>query len=179
MIKYFKSLSYGVSAFVLVFNINDTRLDAYTQNMLHLFERLLSRNFWYHVIIVFTHVDEDQRDMLEDNIDVLENPTDGFSAEIARVYGLNFVPPIVFLTSKNVKYSKYAHNCLQRLYDEILRREMTAGGKFSCGWFKRIIDVPTEEGRSGFIYESVRSAVRSLTGRSTTSNGGGSWCPIM
>jgi hypothetical protein len=50
------------------------RLDAYTQNMLILFEQLLGREFWKYVILVFTHVDENIRDLLEDNIDVLEDP---------------------------------------------------------------------------------------------------------
>lgn len=42
--------------------------------MLSLFEQLLGREFWKYVILVFTHVDENIRDLLEDNIDVLEDP---------------------------------------------------------------------------------------------------------
>lgn len=71
MTRYFKSLENGVSAFFLVFNINDIRLDAYTQNMLILFHQLLGKDFWNFVVIVFTHVDEDFRDDLEDNIDAV------------------------------------------------------------------------------------------------------------
>lgn len=91
MTRYFKSLENGVSAFFLVFNINDIRyfntfirpffsiaqyshtirLDAYTQNMLILFHQLLGKDFWNFVVIVFTHVDEDFRDDLEDNMDAV------------------------------------------------------------------------------------------------------------
>lgn len=42
--------------------------------MLSLFEQLLGREFWKYVILVFTHVDEHNRDLLEDNIDVLADP---------------------------------------------------------------------------------------------------------
>lgn len=42
--------------------------------MLVLFHQLLGKDFWNFVIIVFTHVDEELRDELEDNIDaVIEN----------------------------------------------------------------------------------------------------------
>lgn len=47
------------------------RLDAYTQNMLILFHQLLGKDFWNFVVIVFTHVDEDFRDDLEDNMDAV------------------------------------------------------------------------------------------------------------
>jgi hypothetical protein len=46
--------------------------------MLILFEQLLGREFWKYVILVFTHVDENIRDLLEDNIDVLEDPNGKF-----------------------------------------------------------------------------------------------------
>lgn len=46
-------------------------MDAYTQNMLILFHQLLGKDFWNFVIIVFTHVDEDFRDDLEDNMDAV------------------------------------------------------------------------------------------------------------
>lgn len=46
-------------------------LDAYTQNMLILFHQLLGKDFWNFVIIVFTHVDEELVDELEDNIDAV------------------------------------------------------------------------------------------------------------
>jgi GTP1/Obg family GTP-binding protein len=71
MTRYFKSLVYGVSSFFLVFNINDIRLDAYTQNMLILFHQLLGKEFWNFVVIVFTHVDEELRDDLEENMEAV------------------------------------------------------------------------------------------------------------
>lgn len=46
-------------------------MDAYTQNMLILFHQLLGKDFWNFVIIVFTNVDEDLKDELEDNIDAV------------------------------------------------------------------------------------------------------------
>jgi hypothetical protein len=39
--------------------------------MLILFHQLLGKDFWNFVIIVFTHVDEDFRDDLEDNMDAV------------------------------------------------------------------------------------------------------------
>ncbi|RUS20856.1 P-loop containing nucleoside triphosphate hydrolase protein [Endogone sp. FLAS-F59071] len=185
MVKYFKSLSYGVSAFILVFNIDDTRyvlergsgrnmLDAYTQNMLHLFERLLGRDFWRYVIIVFTHVDEDNRDLLGENIDALSDPQGGFVAEIQRVFDLDPVSirlPIIFLTTKNVKYSTYAHQNLKDLYDAIqVCEEQTRGKKFSCRWFQQILATPNEEQKTGFIVSSLRDAVSAI--RNVVSGGG-------
>ena len=41
------------------------------QNMLILFHQLLGKDFWNFVVIVFTHVDEDFRDDLEDNMDAV------------------------------------------------------------------------------------------------------------
>ncbi|KAG0745863.1 hypothetical protein G6F62_007723 [Rhizopus arrhizus] len=104
MTKYFKSLQYGVSAFFLVFNINDIRLDAYTQNMLILFHQLLGKEFWNFVIIVFTHVDEEFRDDLEDNMDAVTASDDGFVAEIRRIYKLpkSFQPSVIFTSTQNL-----------------------------------------------------------------------------
>lgn len=39
--------------------------------MLVLFHQLLGKDFWNFVIIVFTHVDEEFRDDLEDNMDAV------------------------------------------------------------------------------------------------------------
>lgn len=186
-----------------ILSSHSLRLDAYTQNMLHLFERLLGRDFWRYVIIVFTHVDEDNRDLLEDNIDVLSDPQDGFVAEIQRIFDLDpsIKLPIIFLTTKNVKYSTYAHQSLQELYDAIrVREEQSRGKKFSCRWFQQILATPNEEQKTGFIVSSLREAVSAIrhvvSGSGGGSNGsrgssssgvrqgsrddrGGGWCPIQ
>ncbi|RUP45081.1 hypothetical protein BC936DRAFT_148634, partial [Jimgerdemannia flammicorona] len=159
-------------------HVKHPRLDAYTQNMLHLFERLLGRDFWRYVIIVFTHVDEDNRDLLDDNIDVLSDPTDGFAAELGRIFALDPATvklPTIFLTTKNVKYSTYAHQCLQDLYDSIrVREEQARGKKFSCHWFRQILATPSDEEKTGFIVASVREAVGALRNIFSSGGGGGS-----
>lgn len=50
------------------------RLDAYTQEMLSLFQQLLGRDFWDFVVIVFTHVDDEVRDELDDAIEAVLDP---------------------------------------------------------------------------------------------------------
>lgn len=50
------------------------RLDGYTQSMLRLFEALLGRHFWDFVVIVFTHVDEENVDTLEEHMDAVVDP---------------------------------------------------------------------------------------------------------
>ena len=57
--------------------------------MLSLFEQLLGREFWKYVILVFTHVDENIRDLLEDNIDVLEDPNGKYCS-----LTIHFFPPL-------------------------------------------------------------------------------------
>ncbi|KAG2177993.1 hypothetical protein INT43_003246 [Umbelopsis isabellina] len=179
-VRYFKSLSFGVSAFLLVFNINDTRLDAYTQNMLSLFEQLLGREFWKYVILVFTHVDEHNRDLLEDNIDVLTDPSEGFVPELRRVFRLDertFDPPMVFLTTQRLRYNAYAQRHLQQLYNSVVQLEKDRGNKkFTCGWFNQILSTPTEDQKSNFIISSVRGALGSIRSAFT---GGGSWCAMQ
>lgn len=51
------------------------RLDAYTQDMLSLFQQLLGKDFWDFVVIVFTHVDEEVRDELDDAIEAVLDPS--------------------------------------------------------------------------------------------------------
>ncbi|RCH93459.1 hypothetical protein CU097_011143 [Rhizopus azygosporus] len=166
MIKYFKSLQYGVSAFFLVFNINDIRLDAYTQNMLVLFHQLLGKDFWNFVIIVFTHVDEEFRDDLEDNMDAVTASDDGFVAEIRRIYKLSksFEPSVVFTSTQNVRNSSYTQRHIRELYYAVGMCEARNNGKrFTCNWFKQIMSIPGEEQKSNFIAESIKDAWSSMS----------------
>ncbi|CAO3667911.1 hypothetical protein G6F70_004389 [Rhizopus microsporus] len=166
MIKYFKSLQYGVSAFFLVFNINDIRLDAYTQNMLVLFHQLLGKDFWNFVIIVFTHVDEEFRDDLEDNMDAVTASDDGFVAEIRRIYKLSksFEPSVVFTSTQNVRNSSYTQRHIRELYYAVGMCEARNNGKrFTCNWFKQIMSIPSEEQKSNFIAESIKDAWSSMS----------------
>ncbi|KAF9978754.1 GTPase IMAP member 7 [Modicella reniformis] len=162
MVEFFKSLSHGVSAFVLVFNVHDTRLDEYTKNMLRLFERLLGPQFWKHVVIVFTHVDEDQRSYLEDNINALTDPREGFVQVIRQWFQFSYQLPIVFLSNHDTRYSQYAHNCFLELYDAVVavengpRRE-----KFTCTFFQEVNN-RTGVVQDNFIAQRIRSAVAAI-----------------
>lgn len=49
-------------------------LDAYTQDMLSLFQQLLGKDFWNFVVLVFTHVDDEVRDELDDAIEAVLDP---------------------------------------------------------------------------------------------------------
>ncbi|KAI8357882.1 P-loop containing nucleoside triphosphate hydrolase protein [Choanephora cucurbitarum] len=166
MTKYFKSLQHGVSAFFLVFNINDIRLDAYTQNMLILFHQLLGKDFWNFVIIVFTHVDEEFRDDLEDNIDAVIESNDGFVAEIRRIYKLprSFEPSVIFTSTQNVRTSTYAQRHIRELYHAVGMCESRNNGKrFTCNWLRQILVIPNEEQKSNFIRDSIKDAWSSVS----------------
>ncbi|KAI8987591.1 P-loop containing nucleoside triphosphate hydrolase protein [Mycotypha africana] len=164
--KYFKSLQYGVSAFFLVFNINDIRLDAYTQNMLILFHELLGKDFWNFVIIVFTHVDEDVRDDLEDNMDAVLEDHDGFVAEIRRIYKLPklFQPSVIFTSTQNVRSSSYTRRYIVELYHAVGMCEARNNGKrFTCTWLRQILMITNEEQKTNFVKESIREAWSSMS----------------
>ncbi|CAO3624913.1 unnamed protein product [Cunninghamella blakesleeana] len=160
MVRYFKSLANGVSAFLLVFNINDTRLDAYTQTMLRLFEALLGKHFWSFVVIVFTHVDEEIRDDLEDHIDVVNDPKDGFIAEIRNIHNLNprtFVPSVIFTSTQNVRMSSYTQKHMRDIYNAVVTCETRNNHRrFTCNWLQRILTIPTEEEKTAFITNSIK-----------------------
>lgn len=139
MVEFFKRLSHGVSAFILVFNIHNTRLDEYSKNMLRLFERLLGPQFWKHVVIVFTHVDEDQRDYLEDNLEALSDPVDGFVSVLNQWFKLPYQPPVVFLSNSNTRSSMYARDCFLELYEAVVSVEEGARrAKFTCTFFQEM-----------------------------------------
>ncbi|KAI8339233.1 P-loop containing nucleoside triphosphate hydrolase protein [Chlamydoabsidia padenii] len=167
MVNYFKSLSNGVSAFLLVFNINDIRLDAYTQTMLRLFETLLGRHFWNFVVIVFTHVDEENQDDLEEQIDAVMDPQEGFIAEIRRIHDLparTFVPSVIFTSTQNVRMSSYAQKHLKDVYNAVVLCETrNSYRRFTCNWFRRIITIPNEDDKSVFITDSIKEAWASIT----------------
>ncbi|KAI9307994.1 P-loop containing nucleoside triphosphate hydrolase protein [Cunninghamella echinulata] len=160
MVRYFKSLANGVSAFLLVFNINDTRLDAYTQTMLRLFEALLGKHFWNFVVIVFTHVDEEIRDDLEDHIDVVNDPKDGFITEIRNIHKLSartFVPSVIFTSTQNVRMSSYTQKHMRDIYNAVVTCETRNNHRrFTCNWLQRILTIPTEEEKTVFITNSIR-----------------------
>jgi hypothetical protein len=188
MTRYFKSLVYGVSSFFLVFNINDIRLDAYTQNMLILFHQLLGKEFWNFVVIVFTHVDEELRDDLEENMEavtdsegkvvhkigVLESTrvilfVDGFVSEIRRIYKLpkSFQPSVIFTSTQNVNKSNYTKRHIRELFYAVGMCESRNNGKrFNCNWLTQIMAQSTEEQKSGFIVDSIKDAWSSVKSNS-------------
>ncbi|KAI8880501.1 P-loop containing nucleoside triphosphate hydrolase protein, partial [Backusella circina FSU 941] len=165
MTRYFKSLVYGVSAFFLVFNINDIRLDAYTQNMLILFHQLLGKEFWNFVVIVFTHVDEELRDDLEENMEAVIDSEDGFVSEIRRIYKLpkSFQPSVIFTSTQNVNKSSYTKRHIRELFYAVGMCESRNNGKrFNCNWLTQIMAQSTEEQKSGFIVDSIKDAWSSV-----------------
>ncbi|KAF7728898.1 hypothetical protein EC973_005293 [Apophysomyces ossiformis] len=167
MIRYFKTLQYGVSSFLLVFSIDDIRLDAYTQNMLHLFQQLLGKGFWDFVVIVFTNVDEDRRDELEDNIEAVLDPQEGFVSEIRRIYKLSarsFVPSVVFTSTQNVRVSSYTQKHMRELYYAVAQCEARNESKrFTCPWLRQILSLPTDEQKTNFISQSIRETWAAMT----------------
>ncbi|KAI8647087.1 P-loop containing nucleoside triphosphate hydrolase protein [Parasitella parasitica] len=166
MITYFKSLENGVSAFFLVFNINDIRLDAYTQNMLSLFHQLLGEKFWNFVVIVFTHVDEDLQEDLEENIEAVTASDDGFVAEIRRLYKLprSFQPSVIFTSTQNVRTNSYTQKRIRELYSAVGMCESRNDGKrFTCKWLKEIQLKLNQEEKANFIQQSIREALSSMT----------------
>ncbi|KAG0264729.1 Cytosolic seryl-tRNA synthetase [Mortierella polycephala] len=162
MVEFFKTLSHGVSAFVLVFNIHNTRLDEYTKNMLRLFERLLGPQFWKHVVIVFTHVDEDQRDYLDENIDALTDPVEGFVKVLSQWFPLPYQPPLVFLSNRDTRYSQYARDCFMELYEAVVSVEEGARrAKFTCTFFQEVNN-RIGVAQDNFIVQSIRYAAVSI-----------------
>ncbi|KAI9019990.1 AIG1 family-domain-containing protein [Phycomyces nitens] len=165
MARYFKSVANGVTAFVLVFSIHDIRLDAYTQNMLDLFRVLLGKDFWNYVTIVFTHVEEDEKDELEANIEAVLDPEDGFVAQICDIYKLSrrtFVPNIVFVSSLNPRTSNYTKKCMRQLYQAVNDCHIRNHNKqFTCKWLTQIIHMP-EDRKASFITESIKEAWSAL-----------------
>ncbi|KAG9066243.1 Cytosolic seryl-tRNA synthetase [Linnemannia hyalina] len=162
MVEFFKRLSHGVSAFILVFNIHNTRLDEYSKNMLRLFERLLGPQFWKHVVIVFTHVDEDQRDYLEDNMEALSDPVDGFVSVLNQWFKLPYQPPVVFLSNSNTRSSMYARDCFLELYEAVVSVEEGAQrAKFTCTFFQEMNN-KMGVAQDNFIVQSIRTAAVSV-----------------
>ncbi|ORZ02899.1 P-loop containing nucleoside triphosphate hydrolase protein [Syncephalastrum racemosum] len=162
MVRYFKTLAYGVSSFLLVFDIKDIRLDAYTQDMLSLFQQLLGKDFWNFVVIVFTHVDEDCRDELDDAIEAVLDPEDGFVTEIARLYKLStktFVPTVIFATTQNVRMSNYAQRQVRDIYNAVVRCETRNDHRrFNCTWLRQIMAYQNEDEKTDFIKQSIIGA---------------------
>lgn len=130
--------------------------------MLRLFERLLGPQFWKHVVIVFTHVDEDQRDYLDANIDALTDPQEGFVKVINQWFQLSYQPPLVFLSNRDTRYSKYARDCFMELYEAVVAvEEGTRREKFTCTWFQEINN-RVGVVQDNFIVSSIRSAAATV-----------------
>lgn len=130
--------------------------------MLRLFEKLLGPQFWKHVVIVFTHVDEDQRDYLEENIDALTDPVEGFVRVIHQWFQLQYQPPIVFLSNRDTRYSQYARDCFMELFQAVVSvEEGTRREKFTCTFFQ---EVNNRAGivQDNFIVQSIRTATAAI-----------------
>jgi len=136
--------------------------------MLRLFERLLGPNFWKHVVIVFTHVDEEQRGYLEQNIDALTDPAEGFVRVLGQWFNLPYQPPLVFLSNKDTRYSQYARDCFMELYEAVVSVEEGARrAKFTCTFFQEvnnrvslIVYAYEQEGRMGWMGRTRMSAMK-------------------
>lgn len=161
------------------------RLDAYTQTMLRLFEALLGRHFWNFVVIVFTHVDEENYDDLEEQMEAVMDPQgkiikdwckvnhcwhfviEGFIAEIRRIHNLparTFVPSVIFTSTQNVRMSSYAQKQLKDIYNAVVLCETRNNQRrFTCTWLRRIMTIPSEEEKSIFITNSIKEAWSSMT----------------
>lgn len=152
--------------------------------MLRLFEALLGRHFWDFVVIVFTHVDEESVDALEEHMDAVVDPAgkckgeslgiryliclvDGFIAEIRRIHNLparTFVPSVIFTSTQNVRMSSYAQKHLKEIYNAVVLCETrNSHHRFTCNWFRRIMAIPGEDERSVFITNSIKDAWTSMT----------------
>jgi len=130
--------------------------------MLKLFERLLGPQFWKHVVIVFTHVDEDQRNYLEDNIDALTDPEEGFVTVIHEWFQFSYQPPVIFLSNRDTRYSQYARDCFMELYEAVVAVENGARReKFTCTFFQEVNN-RTGIVQDNFIVQSIRSAAAAI-----------------
>ncbi|OZJ05991.1 hypothetical protein BZG36_01258 [Bifiguratus adelaidae] len=160
--QFFTSLSHGVSAFLIVIHVRETKLDSYTQNMLRLFEELLGPPFWKYAVFVFTHVDEHLVPQLNVDIEELLDPEDGFAAVLRQLDGFNIPPqaelPLVFVSNINTRNNDYAAECFGYLYDTVAARERKNGGrKFTCTFFQNVLSYQGLE-RRNFIIRSVKKA---------------------
>lgn len=156
--------------------------------MLRLFEALLGRHFWNFVVIVFTHVDEENRDDLEEHMEAVNDPQgknrnsdafqlddqllfffllDGFIAEIRRIHNLparTFMPSVIFASTQNVRMSSYTQKHLKDIYNAVVLCETRNNQRrFTCTWLRRIMTIPSEEEKSVFITNSIKEAWSSMT----------------
>ena len=132
--------------------------------MLRLFERLLGPHFWKHVVIVFTHVDEDQRDYLEQNIDALTDPAEGFVRVLSQWFNLPYQPPLVFLSNKDTRYSQYARDCFMELYEAVVSvEEGTRSAKFTCTFFQEVNNRVRPHWRRQGLYRTLYHGKKEIT----------------
>lgn len=155
--------------------------------MLILFHQLLGKDFWNFVVVVFTHVDEDFRDDLEDNMDAviasngksiffffflhnffpnIDIFLDGFVAEIRRIYKLpkTFQPSVIFTSTQNVRTSSYTQRHMRELYFAVgMCESRNSGKRFTCNWLRQILTIPNEEQKSSFIKDSIKDAWSSMS----------------
>ena len=83
----------NIKCIILLFNIHEVRIKQSTAELLEkLIKRFPIKNFWDHIIVVRTHVDEDcrygKRKRLEENKNILLNFVN--SAESLKNYMINF-----------------------------------------------------------------------------------------
>jgi len=157
IVKFFKGLSHGVTAFLLVLNVSDIRFDEYTRNMLYLFQQLLGVEFWSRVVIVYTFVDEDKLNLYSGNIESLEDPERGMVAKLKSEYKLDIDLPVVFLSTVRTNNSPYAQLCYTKLFDTIHTLEGPFNKKFECTWFQEIRN-KVEDERNQYIIETIKRA---------------------
>lgn len=90
----------------------------------------------------------------------LEDPDSGFVAELRTSHGFRIPEDadiqLVFLSNRETRFSPYAYDCFQKLYEAVSSRERFNGGrKFSCQFFQRILGVAEGE-RARFILRSFQ-----------------------
>eukprot|EP01080_Neovahlkampfia_damariscottae_P012748 gene12748-6940_t len=60
--QFIKKMSFGVNAFLLVFNVEDIQFDSQFAGMLESFEISFGAAFWKHCAVVFTHCGHNNKD---------------------------------------------------------------------------------------------------------------------
>ncbi|KAI8377714.1 P-loop containing nucleoside triphosphate hydrolase protein [Radiomyces spectabilis] len=166
MTRYIRGLENGVSAFLLVLSINEIRLDAFTQHMLGLLQELLGRKFWKFVVLVFTHVDEEVYDEMSEHRAHIEDPQEGFVAELRRIYKLSsrsFDPQVIFTSTRNVRTSRHTQRYIEELRKAVLNCELQNDNKrFTCPLLREVLSLKNEQEKREFIKQSLREAWKSL-----------------
>jgi len=96
--------------------------------MLKLFTQLFGKDFWKHVIIVFTWCDPGCEGMWGESRQAIIKSDPSFTRLIEQQFELDFSLPIVFVSSRGGDFSA--------LYAEIKKRP-----RFTCSLFQRVQDM--------------------------------------